>query len=52
MADGKSSKEIATELGISVKTVDTHRSNLMEKLELHSVAQLCRYAMREGIIRP
>lgn len=42
LADGKSSKEIAVELGISVKTVETHRSNLLRKLKLHSVAQLVR----------
>lgn len=49
LAEGKSTKEIASELGISVKTVETHRHNIMEKLNLHSVAELTKYAIREGI---
>jgi DNA-binding NarL/FixJ family response regulator len=49
LAEGKSTKEIADELGVSVKTVETHRRNIMEKLNLHSVAELTKYAIREGI---
>jgi PAS domain S-box-containing protein len=50
LADCKSNKEVATALGISVRTAETHRAHIMMKLELHSVAQLVRYAMRNGII--
>jgi DNA-binding NarL/FixJ family response regulator len=50
LAEGKSSKEVATSLGISVKTAETHRANLMRKLELHSVSELVRYAVRNQII--
>jgi DNA-binding NarL/FixJ family response regulator len=49
LAEGKSTKEIADELGVSVKTVETHRRNIMAKLDLHSVAELTKYAIREGI---
>lgn len=49
---GKSNKEIAETLGISAKTVDRHRTNLMQKLDVHSVAQLIAYALREGLIDP
>ena len=49
MADGKSTKEIAFALGISGKTVDVQRSNLMKKLNLYSVAELTKYAVREGL---
>lgn len=49
VADGLSSREIADELGLSVKTVDTHRANIMEKLGIHSSAELVKYAIREGI---
>lgn len=50
LAEGKSSKEVATALGITVKTVDTHRSNIMRRLDYHSVADLVRYAVRNEII--
>ena len=50
IAEGKSSKEIAVSLGISVKTVDTHRSNLLRKLKVHSVAEVVRYAIRHGLV--
>src|SRR6266853_4764208 len=50
VAEGKSSKEIAAIFGISVKTVETHRAAIMRKLDLGSVADLVRYAIREGII--
>jgi DNA-binding NarL/FixJ family response regulator len=49
MAEGKATKEIANRLEISPKTVETHRRNLMEKLELDSLAGLTKYALREGL---
>ena len=52
VAEGCTSKEVAHRLGISVKTVDTHRSNLMRKLRLHSVSQLVRYAIRNKLAQP
>ena len=50
LSEGKSSKEVAVELGISVKTSETHRANIMRKLEIHSVSQLVRYAVRNQIV--
>lgn len=50
LAEGKSSKEVAVALGISVKTAETHRANVMRKLELHSVSELVRYAVKNQII--
>ena len=50
LAEGRSSKEVAVTLGISVKTAETHRANIMRKLELHSVSELVRYAVRNQII--
>ncbi len=52
LAEGKTSKEIATALDISTKTADTHRANLMRKLNLHSLADIVRYAIRNKIIEP
>jgi DNA-binding NarL/FixJ family response regulator len=49
MAEGKSTKEIASELHLSVNTVDTHRRHIMEKLDIHSIAELTKYAIREGL---
>jgi DNA-binding NarL/FixJ family response regulator len=49
LSEGHSTKEMAADLGVSVKTVETHRRNIMEKLNLHSVAELTKYAVREGI---
>jgi len=49
IAEGKSSKEIATTLGIAVTTVETHRRQLMEKLHLRTIAELTKYAIREGL---
>lgn len=49
VADGKNSKEIGSHLKLSVKTVDTHRRQVMEKLKLYSVAELTHYAIREGV---
>ncbi len=51
IAEGKSTKEIAEVLGISVKTADTHRTNLMRKLNLHSAADVVRYAIRNQIVQ-
>jgi len=50
IAEGVANKQIAAELGVSFKTVDKHRQNLMTKLDLHDVAGLTRYAIAEGII--
>ena len=49
LAEGKSNKEVARALGISVKTAETHRANVMHKLGLHSTAELVRYALRNRI---
>jgi len=51
LAEGKTSKEVAVALNLSVKTAETHRTNLMRKLDLHSVADLTRYAVRNGIVQ-
>lgn len=51
VAEGKTTKEIATALNLSVKTAETHRTNLMRKLDLHSVAALTLYAVRNGIVQ-
>jgi len=51
VAEGKSNKEVADLLGISVKTAMSHREHFMEKLDLHSRTELIRFAIREGIIR-
>ena len=50
VAEGKSSREIGRILGISVKTVETHRASIMRKLELGSVVELVHYAIRNGIV--
>jgi DNA-binding NarL/FixJ family response regulator len=49
IAEGRTTKEIATALFVSVKTVETHRQQIMEKLDLRSVAELTKYAVREGL---
>jgi two-component system, NarL family, response regulator NreC len=51
VAEGKTTKEIAGLLGISVKTAESHRSNIMEKLDIHDTAGLVRYAIRNGLIQ-
>lgn len=49
IAEGKTTKQIALRLHISAKTVDTHRRNIMDKLDIHSIAELTKYAIREGL---
>jgi DNA-binding NarL/FixJ family response regulator len=49
LAEGRSAKDIAVTLAVSIKTVETHRKNIMDKLDIHSVAELTKYAIREGI---
>lgn len=50
IADGRSSKEIAQELGLSPKTVDVHRSRIMERLDIHDIPGLTRFAVRKGYV--
>ena len=50
LSEGKSAKEVAVALNISVKTAETHRSNIMRKLGLHSVSELVLYAVRNNIV--
>jgi two-component system response regulator NreC len=52
VGEGRSTKQIAALLGISVKTADSHRTTLMDKLDIHQVAGLVRYAIRSGLIEP
>jgi DNA-binding NarL/FixJ family response regulator len=49
LAEGKTAKEIAEDLHVSIKTVETHRSNIMTKLNIHRLAELTKYAIREGL---
>ena len=51
MAEGKSSKEMASHLNLSVKTVETHRSNIMRKLSLHSVSEVVLFAVKTKIVQ-
>jgi DNA-binding NarL/FixJ family response regulator len=50
IAEGNSTKEIANKLNVSIKTVETHRMQLMDRIGIHDVAGLVRYAIRMGII--
>jgi len=52
VGEGKSSKEIAALLGISIKTAESHRTRLMRKLDIHELASLVRYAIRRGLVQP
>ena len=51
VAEGKTTKQIAESLGLSAKTADKHRANLMRKLKVHSVSELVLYAIRNNIVR-
>jgi len=51
IAEGKTNKEIATALSLSVNTIETHRKHLMEKLDLHNTAELVRFAIRERLVQ-
>jgi DNA-binding NarL/FixJ family response regulator len=51
IAEGYVTKEVASMLGVSVKTAETHRSNIMRKLKIHSVAELVLYAVRNNIVQ-
>jgi DNA-binding NarL/FixJ family response regulator len=52
IAEGKTTKEVAVILGVSVKTAESHRTRIMGKLEIHETATLVRYAIRRGLIQP
>lgn len=52
VAEGKTSKEIADRLGITWKTAESHRTHIMEKLAIHDIAGLVRYAIRHGLVQP
>jgi len=50
IAEGLSAKEIAAHINLSIKTIETHRRNIMEKLNMHSIAEVTKYAVREGLV--
>ncbi len=52
LAEGQSNKDVAAKLGVSVTTIDSHRKHIMDKLGLHSIAELTKYAIREGMTSP
>ncbi len=52
IAEGKTTKEVATVLVISVKTAESHRTRIMQKLDIHETASLVRYAVRQGLVQP
>jgi two-component system response regulator NreC len=52
IGEGKSTRDIASLLGISVKTAESHRARLMQKLDIHEIASLVRYAIRRGFVQP
>ena len=52
LAEGKTNKEVASALNISIKTAETHRTNIMNKLDLHSISELVRYAVRNNMVEP
>ena len=52
VAEGKTTKEIAAELGLTTKTAESYRAKIMEKLDIHDTAGLVRYAIRQGLIQP
>lgn len=52
LAESHTNKEVAATLGVSVKTIDAHRANIMRKLNLHSISELVRWMIREGLMEP
>lgn len=50
LGEGKSNKDVATQLNLSIYTVETHRANILEKLNLHSTAEMILYAVRKGVV--
>jgi DNA-binding NarL/FixJ family response regulator len=52
VAEGHSTKQIARRLGVSVKTIETYRTQLMDSLDIHDIAGLTRYAIRKGLVSP
>ena len=52
IAEGRTTKEVASLIGVSVKTAESHRTNVMQKLGVHETAGLVRYAVRRGLIEP
>ena len=52
LAEGKTTREIAKQMSLSVKTIDSHRQQIINKLNIHSIAGLTKYAIREGLISP
>jgi two-component system, NarL family, response regulator NreC len=52
VSEGKSTKEVAVLLGISLKTAESHRARMMQKLDIHETAGLVRYAIRRGLVQP
>ena len=52
IGEGKSTKELAALMGISTKTAESHRARLMQKLDIHEIASLVRYAIRRGLVQP
>lgn len=50
LVEGRSTREIAETLVVSIKTIETHRANLMNKLQIHNLPDLTRYAIRKGIV--
>ncbi len=52
IAEGKTTKEVAVLLGVSVKTAESHRARIMDKLNIHDTANLVRYAVRQGLVEP
>jgi DNA-binding NarL/FixJ family response regulator len=51
LAEGRTNKEVASALGLGVSTIDTHRENLMQKLNLHNTAELVVYAIKKKVLR-
>jgi DNA-binding NarL/FixJ family response regulator len=52
ISEGKTTKEVAIRLGVTVKTAESHRSSLMNKLDIHSTVELVHYAIRRGLVQP